>query len=293
MLQHNPVIAKIRNSVATRLLTDIEKLSRDNPDGYAMFWGQFGPVLKEGLYDATEHRELLFKVSRFYSTHDDGKLTSLADYVTRMKSGQDNIYYLSGENIDTLKHSPQLEGFRARGLETLLFADTIDDFWLQQIHDFLGKPFQSITKGSIDLSKFPGGRNAENETKKDPEPSVQSLVSVLKELLKDEVSDVRLSDRLTDSPVCLVAGDDSVDINMERVLKIHQKYEAKSTRILEINGQHPLIRRLAGGSRKSADFGDAALLLLDQARIIQGESIPDPAAFARRMASFMEKGLAA
>jgi molecular chaperone HtpG len=206
MLQHNPVISRIRNSVATRILTDLEKLSQDNPSGYAMFWGQFGPVVKEGLYDAAEHRELLFKISRFYSTHENGKLTSLADYITRMKPGQDHIYYLSGENIDTLKNSPQIEGFRARGLEVLLFTDTIDDFWLQQVHDFLGKPFQSITKGSIDLSKFPGGPDNSNENKKEPDPSVQSLVPVLKEFLKDEVSDVRLSDRLTDSPVCLVAG---------------------------------------------------------------------------------------
>lgn len=292
MLQHNPVIAKIRNSVATRILTDLEKIAADDPVLYGTFWGQFGPVIKEGLYDAVEHREQLFKVARFYSTHDNGKLTTLGDYVSRMKTGQDEIFYISGENIDTLKNSPQLEGFSARGLEVLLFTDTIDDFWLQQVPEYLGKTFKSITKGSIDLSKFPGGdAAAENPAEKTPE--IIKLAETLKDILKDDVSDVRLSDRLTDSPVCLVAGDNSVDINMERVLKIHQKYEAKSTRILEINGAHPLILRLAHESRDSAGLSDAAHLLLDQARIIQGEPLPDPAAFARRMASFMEKGLAA
>lgn len=292
MLQHNPVIAKIRNSVATRILTDLEKIAADDPVLYGTFWGQFGPVIKEGLYDAVEHREQLFKVARFYSTHDNGKLTTLGDYVSRMKIGQDEIFYISGENIDTLKNSPQLEGFRARDLEVLLFTDTIDDFWLQQVPEYMGKTFKSITKGSIDLSKFPGG-DAAAEKPAEKTPEIIKLAETLKDILKDDVSDVRLSDRLTDSPVCLVAGDNSVDINMERVLKIHQEYEAKSTRILEINGKHPLILRLAHEKHDSAGLSDAAHLLLDQARIIQGEPLPDPAAFARRMANFMEKGLAA
>jgi molecular chaperone HtpG len=291
MLQLNPVIKRIRSSVATRILTDLEKLSHDDPVGFAGFWSQFGPVLKEGLYDATEHRELLFKVCKFYSSHEDGKLTTLADYVSRMKPGQDEIFYISGDNPDTLKNSPQIEGFRARGLEVLLLVDTIDDFWLQQIPEFEGKKFKSITKGSIDLSKFPTPDSGQPKDKK-IDASVDALIVTLKDVLKEEVSDVRISDRLTDSPVCLVAGEKDVDMNMERVLKIHQKYEAKSKRILEINGDHPLIRKLAN-EKSGNDFNDAVFLLLDQARIIQGEPIPDPTEFARRMASFMERGLAA
>lgn len=286
MLQHNPVIARIRSSVATRILSELEKMARDDAPAYTGFWHQFGAVLKEGLYDAVEHREQLYKLCRFYSTHADGQLTTLDDYLTRMKDGQDEIFYISGENIDTLKNSPQLEGFRARGVEVLMMTDTIDDFWLQQVHDYLGKPFKSITKGSVDLSKF----------KTDPKPeapdTVAGLITQLKILLAEEVSDVRLSDRLTDSPVCLVAGEADVDMNMERVLKLHQKYESQSKRILEVNGTHSLIARLAS-LPAGADMNDAALLLLDQARIVQGEPIPDPSAFARRMARFMEKGLAA
>lgn len=292
MLQLNPVISKIRSSVATRILTDLEKMSQNDPIGFKAFLGQFGPVLKEGLYDATEHRELLFKVCQFASTHNDGDMTTLDDYISRMKPDQNEIFYISGENAAMLKNSPQLEGFRARGLEVLLLTDTIDDFWLQQVHDYAGKSFQSITKGSIDLSKF---KNEKEDAPKDKQAdeSVQTLITTLKDILKDDVSDVRLSTRLTDSPVCFVAGDQDVDMNMERVLKIHQKYEAKSKRVLEINGDHKLIRQLAAEQKDSADFNDAVFLLMDQARIIQGEPIPDPAGFARRMASFMEKGLAA
>ena len=294
MLQLNPVIARIKSSVATRVLTDLEKLSKDDPAGFTGFWHQFGAVLKEGLYDAHEHREQLFKVCRFHSTHEDGGLTTMADYVARMKAEQNEIYYISGDNLETLKNSPQLEGFRARGLEVLLMTDSIDDFWLQQVHDYLGKPFKSITKGKVDLSKFADSSGEKKEEKPQSSDQVNALLSRMKDLLKDDVADVRVSTRLTDSPVCLVAGDDDVDMHMERVLKIHQKYETKSKRILEVNESHTLIKRLAAmGVSNDSTLDDAAHLLLDQARIIQGEPIPDPASFARRMASVMEKGLAA
>lgn len=292
MLQHNPVMARIRSSVATRILTDLERMMNEDPMGYKAFWGQFGAVLKEGLYDAVDHRNFLFRVCKFNSTHGDGELTTLDEYISRMKPDQDNIFFISGESVDALKNSPQLEGFRARGLEVLLLTDTVDDFWLQQVQDYKDKFFKSITKGNIDLSKFPGPDEANKEEKK-TDPSVETLIATLKDLLKEDVGDVRISNRLTDSPVCLVAGDNDVDMNMERVLKMHQKYEAKSKRVLEINGTHPLITRLAHEAKDSAAFTDAAYLLLDQARIIQGEPVPDPANFARRMAAFMQKGLAA
>ncbi|AEP09128.1 molecular chaperone HtpG [Micavibrio aeruginosavorus] len=297
MLQMNPVIAKIRSGVAKRILSDLNKLSEDDPAAFKTFWGQFGPVLKEGLYDAVEHREGLFKIARFFSTHQEDTLTSLSDYVSRMKDGQDSIYYITGENLETLKNSPQIEGFKARGIEVLLMTDTIDDFWLQQIHDFDGKPFKSVTKGSIDLSKFEKQNKTDDKKPESEHRDTTPLLASLKDLLKDEVGDVRISSRLTDSPVCLVAAEGEVDMHMERVLKIHQKYDAQSKRILEVNEDHPLIQRLStlaqNAGTNSPDLHDAAHLLLDQARIIQGEPIPDPANFARRMARFMERGLAA
>lgn len=300
MLQHNPLISKIRHGVAKRVLSDLHKLAQDDEPAFLTFWGQFGAVVKEGLYDASEHRSDILKIARFPSTHDEAKPTTLADYIARMKDGQDTIYYLSGENLDTLRNSPQLEGFRARGLEVLFFTDTIDDFWLQNLPEYQQKPFKSITKGDIALDKFPRSAGPAND---DPKPrdeladkKVEKLRLLITDVLRDEIGEVRLSSRLTDSPVCLIAGDNEVDLRMERVLRIHQKYDAPTKRVLEINPDHPLIRKLsdlAATQGGSPDIDSAAHLLLDQARIIQGEPIPDPARFARAMAAFMERGLAA
>ncbi len=300
MLQHNPVIDKIRMGVGKRILTDLDRLAHEDEMAFGTFWGQFGAVLKEGLYDATAHREDLLKVVRFYSTHEDGKLVSLADYKARMKPEQEDIYYISGESIETLRNSPQIEGFRARGLEVLFFTDTIDDFWLQNVPDYEGKSFKSVTKGHVDLSKFrqPGD---EADKKTDPaawekDEGLRRLKAIIEETLKEEIGAVRYSDRLIESPVCLVAADNEVDLRMERVLRIHQKYNPHSLRELEVNPEHPLIRRLSGMAAQGPTgetLADAAHLLLDQARIIQGEPVPNPAAFARRLAQFMERGMAA
>ncbi|HBR70037.1 MAG TPA: molecular chaperone HtpG, partial [Rhodospirillaceae bacterium] len=221
-LQFNPVIGKIRASVTKRILGDLEKLSRDDPPGFITFWGQFGAALKEGLYDAAEHRPDLFKVCRFFSTHENGeKHVSLDDYVSRMKPDQKDIYYISGESLDMLRNAPQIEGFKSRGLEVLFFTDTIDDFWLQQVHDYQGKKFKSVTKGDIELSA-----PEEKDKKKDSVPAEhERLIKELKIHLGDEINDIRISRRLTDSPVCLVAPEGGVDMHMERVLKIHQKYQ--------------------------------------------------------------------
>lgn len=300
MLQHNPVIQKIRTSVAKRILGDFDRLAQDNPVQYGAFWGQFGAVLKEGLYDAPEHRLDLLKVVRFYSTEADGGLVSLADYASRMKPGQEYIYYISGENIDNLRNSPQIEGFKARGIEVLLFTDTIDDFWLQSVLDYEGKAFKSVTKGDVNLSKFSSADKNDLQGDKSHEPaqneSLRRLLAIVQETLKEDIGEVRYSHRLTSSPACLVAADNEVDLRMERVLRVHQKYDTPSKRVLEINPDHALIKQMAtlaqaGGTGE--EMADAAHLLLDQARIIQGEPIPDPTDFARRLSYFMEKSLAA
>ena len=298
-LQYNPTINKIRSSVARRVLGDLDKLARNDPPAFATFWGQFGPALKEGLYDATEHREALLKVCRFYSTHDNGKeLTSLADYKDRMKDGQDKIFYISGESLENIKNSPQLEGFKSKDIEVLFFTDTIDDFWLQSILDYKDVPFQSITKGDVDLEKFGQDKDSSEEEKaakeKDTEKtndSVSGLINKMQDILLDKVHNVRISKRLTDSPVCLVAPDGGVDMYMDRVLRLHQKYETDNKPVLEINAKHPLITKLAEIADKNGDITDAAFLLLDQAKIIQGEPIDDPTAFTRRVSDFMKKAI--
>ncbi len=309
-LQDNPLIAKIRSSVAKKVLGALHKLSEDDNEAFATFWEQFGPVLKEGLYDAYELREALFKVVRFRSTHDDGKtLVSLAEYKSRMKDDQKAIYYISGENPETLKNSPQLEGFRDQGIEVLFMTDTIDDFWIQNVGEFDDTPLRSVTRGDADLGSVEAGDGADakdaakndntGEDKDAPETPLSGLLRFMEDLLKDDVSAVRESKRLRSSPVCMVADDGAVDMHMERVLKIHQHYTPERKRVLEVNPDHPLLRHMAerfaaeGESADCEDVKDCALMLMDQARIIQGEPVTDPAAFSRRMSRFMEKGLVA
>lgn len=299
-LQFNPIISKIRSAVAKRILTDLDKISRDDPPAFVAFWGQFGAVIKEGLYDAPEHRTDLLKICRFYSSHHNGeKFTSLAEYAERIKDKQDKIYYISGESLNSIKNSPQLEGFRARGIEVLYFTDTIDDFWLQKVYDYEGKRFQSITKGDIDLSNFESVKsNDENkntdktdDSEKSDNDELSALIEKLKDILGKKVNTVRKSQRLTDSPVCLVAAENSADMYMERVLKIHQKYEGESKPVLEINANHPLIKKLATLHQNEQNIEDSAYLLFDQACILQGEPLENPAAFTQRMATAMLKGL--
>lgn len=299
-LQYNPILAKIKNGVTKRILSDLDKLSRDDNAAFLTFWGQFGPAIKEGLYDAAEHREDIFKICRFCSSHDDGEsYTSLEDYVSRMKDDQSDIYYISGDDVQKLKNSPQIEGFKARGIEVLFFTDTIDDFWRQQVNDFQGKPFKSVTKGDIDLSTFDDNsenqtkspNNTEDSTKNTSAADLKDLTASLQKILDDEISDVRLSKRLTTSPVCLVAPDSGVDMHMEQVLKIHQKYAGETKPILEINAEHDLIKTLSSLDQTTDVFHDTAHLLLDQARIIQGQTLKNPSEFARRMSIFLTKSL--
>ncbi len=297
-LQYNPTIEKIKSSVARRVLADLDKLSRNDPPAFATFWGQFGPALKEGLYDAQEHRTAILKVCRFFSSHDDGaQFTSLEDYVERMKDGQDKIFYLSGESLENIKNSPQLEGFKSRGIEVLFFTDTIDDFWLQTVLDYKDIPFQSITKGDVDLDAFDDNKNenktddSDDDKNVETSPAISAFIASLQDLLKDHVHNVRKSKRLTDSPVCLVAADGGVDMHMERVLRMNQKYETDGKPVLEINAQHALIEKLAKTYEDGVDITDAAFLLLDQAKIIQGEPITDPSAFTRRMSDVMKKAI--
>jgi molecular chaperone HtpG len=295
-LQYNPVVAKIKTAVTKRILSDLQKLATDDAPGFLAFWGQFGAALKEGLYDAVEHREAIFKICRFYSTHDNGeKFTTLDEYISRMKDGQTDIYYLTGEHLDSLKTSPQLEGFRAKGLEVLYLTDTIDDFWLPQASEYQGKKFKSITKGDIDLDKAAGDQKTDNQKDKADETpkGFEPLLKRMGDILEGQVHNVRLSKRLRESPVCLIAPDGSMDMHMERVLKLHQKYQGETKPVLEINPDHALIQKLRdmAGQKDMESFSDAVQLLLDQARIIQGEPVKDAAGFARRMSAFIEASL--
>ncbi len=296
MLQHNPVLAKIRSGLVKRLLGELKKKAKIDPEGFATFWDNFGAVLKEGLYESTDYRDDLLALAHFHSTGQEG-LTSLADYVSRMAEGQEDIFYISGESLDAVAASPQLEAFRARNIEVLLMVDPVDEFWLPMINEFDGKKFRSATRGDIDLDAIGTAPEYSEETSPEQDSALSSLTALLKLTLADAVKDVRESNRLTDSAVCLVAADDDMDMHIERLLRQHNQVDMAAKRILEINPKHPLIRRLADtvaekGGEASGELDDVAWLLLDQARIIEGETPPDPAAFARRMTQVMNKGLA-
>ena len=292
MLQSNPMVARIRQQLTRRVLSELAKKAADAADEYAKFWDNFGAVLKEGLYEDRDHRDELLGLARFRSTARD-ELVSLDDYIAAMKPGQDAIYTIHGDNLDVIKKSPQLEGFRARGIEVLLLTDPIDEFWVPTIGRHKEKPFKSATRGGVDLDKIPLSE-APEEKRPEPPEKLASLIAIFKLALGNSVKDVRSSERLTDSAVCLVADEGDMDMHLERLLKQHRQLDSASRRILEVNPRHTLIERLAasvGEPGASDQLSEFAWLLLDQARIVEGEPLPDPPAFARRLATLLERGL--
>jgi len=284
MLQNNPMLRKIQSGIVKRLLKDLKDRASD-AQAYEKFWSAFGPVFKEGLYEDYERREDLLDLARFTST--TGEMVGLADYVGRMKEGQDAIYYITGDNAKVLRASPQLEGFAAKGIEVLLLSDPIDEFWVPSVNAYQKKSFKSVAEAGTDLSNVKGAEGAPNDT---PAADVSDVIAKLKTALGDAVADVRASVRLTDSPVCLVSDTGGMSLHLARMLKQHGEGEDLGIRkIMEVNPKHTLIRRLEG--LDGDILNDAAHLLLDQARIVEGEAVPDPAAFARRLSKIMEKGL--
>lgn len=293
MLQTSPVMRHMNQAVTRRVLTELGKKAEKEPKEYAEFWENFGSVLKEGLYEDHERQAELLELVRFRSTAGDD-LVSLKDYAGRMKEGQEAIYYITGDDLQTLENSPHLEGFRARGIEVLLLSDPVDDFWLSTVFEYDSHALTSATRGVTDLSNL--GEEPAKDEAAEAEPirdsELATLIALVKQTLGDAVKDVRTTDRLTDSAVCLVADDGDMDMRLERMLKAHNQLNTDSVRILEINPKHTLIKNMANAAVKGGaadDMADLAHLLLDQARIIEGDPLPDPAAFSRRMATVMAK----
>jgi molecular chaperone HtpG len=280
MLQATPVLARIRKAVTNRVIGELKTRAKD-AESYAGFWQNFGPVLKECMWDDAEHRAELVPLLRFRSSAVEG-WTSVAEYIERMKPEQEAIYVLVGDDVETLAKSPQLEGFRARGVEVLLLADQVDAFWPERTGDGFGKPIRSITQGSADLSKIPLVGDAAEEP-----ADVTDLVAALKTALAGDVADVRATDRLVDSAVVLAASAAGPDLQMQRLLKRAGRSFGASMPVLEINPRHPLIRTLAGRT----ELDDAPGLLLDLARVQDGEAPRDPAGFARKMAAALAASL--
>lgn len=282
MIQESQVFAAIRKGVTSHIVADLTRLAEQEPDAYGKIWDNFGAVIKEGLYEDYERRDALLNLARFTtSTHGETK-RSLADYAAALRENQTAIWYLAGDDLKRLKSSPQLEGFRARGIEVLLLSDPIDAFWVQSVTGFDGKPLKSVTQGAADIKAVPlldGVVRPEVPVN----DAVAALMTRMKDLLVSAVSDVRVSERLSDSAACLVAQDQGPDRRLERMLAEHGQLQAVTKPVLEINPQHALLGKLAASS-DGALVEDAIWLILDEARLSDGERPDDNAAFAARLA---------
>ncbi len=293
-LQANPILRKISEGITSKVLAEIKKKAEKEPDAYPKFWENFGAVLKEGLCESVAPKEKILEVCRFFSTHGEG-YTSLDDYISRMKEGQEAIYYLTGDNLSALRASPHLEGFTSRGIEVLLLNDHVDDFWVNVVPEYKGKEFTSITRANIDLEALGDAKGKPAEDKPEDasaKDKLSNLSSWLKSVYGEEIKEVRATSKLTDSPACLAVGEGDMDMRMERFLLEHKQLPKRAAKILEINPKHTLIKRLAeevSAKGETEDAKDAALMLLDQAKIVEGEPVADAGAFAKRLARFMSK----
>jgi molecular chaperone HtpG len=280
ILQQSRDVDAIRAGVTKRVLGLLEDLAAKDKDKYAAFWKEFGRVMKEGVGEDQANREQIARLLRFSTTAEDAESVSLADYVARMKEGQDRIYYVTAETFLAAKHSPHLEIFRKKGIEVLLLHDRVDEWLVAGLPEFEGKPLASVARGEVDLSKI-------KSEEKEPDHEVgkyAELLRALKSSLGDKVKDVRVSTRLTESPSCLVADEHEMGGNLSRILKAAGQKVPLAKPILEVNVDHPIVERLAPGD---AQLGAWAGLLFDQALLAEGGQLDDPAGFVKRTNELM------
>ncbi len=282
-IQQSPVFAAIKKAVTNRVLQELAKLAENDKEKFSKIWNNFGAVIKEGLYEDPDKRDALFDLALFAtSAHPEGG-RRLKDYVAGLQANQTAIYYLLGEDLSRLSASPQLEGFRARGIEVLLLPDPVDAFWVATAVGFEGKPFKSVTQGAADIKSIPLKEQPSAGANEPPGAALATLYALMKQVLGDAVEDVRASERLSSSPVCLVASDRGPDRRLEQMLAASGRLGIASKPVLEVNPEHPLIRSLAAkiGEPNKERFEDIIWLLFDEARVVEGEK-PDHA-FAGRL----------
>jgi len=286
ILQQSRDVETIRNASVKRVLGLIEDLAQHQPEKFATFWKEFGRVLKEGAAEDAANRDRIARLLRFASTKNDSdeQTVSLADYVGRMKEGQDAIYYITADSYAAAKNSPHLEIFRKLGVEVLLMFDRVDEWVVSMLTEFEGKPLQSVAKGGLDLSKL-GGEEAQREQQKAADEH-RPLVERIQNVLKDRASAVRVTTRLTDSPSCLVSDEHGMSTHLERMLRAAGQNVRASRPILEINPQHPIVQRLKDESDEQR-FTDWSHILFDQAMLAEGGQLDDPAAFVKRLNDVM------
>ena len=281
ILQQDPAVATIRNALAKRVLDALSKLDGDD---YDKFWDEFGQVLKEGIAEDFANRETIMKLARFSSTEKDGEeqRISLTDYVGRMQESQKRIYYLIADSLSASRQSPHLEIFKQRGIEVLLLADRIDEWFMTFVNEFDGKPLQDVTRGELDL---------DGEAKPEDPADDDALAKRIKDVLKGRVESVRRSTRLTDSPACLVLGEHDMGAQMRRLMEAGGQSVPDSKPHFEFNPDHPLVSKLDAEADEER-FGDLVKLLFDQASLADGQALADPGDYVRRVNSLLLELLA-
>lgn len=282
ILQKDPVIDSMKSALTKRVLDMLEKMAKNNPEDYKKFWAAFGQVLKEGPAEDFANKEKIAGLLRFASTHsgNDEQVVALSDYIARMKEGQDKIYYLTGESYAQVKNSPHLEVFRKKGIEVLLLTDRIDEWLMSYLTDFDGKGFVDVARGDLDLGALDSeeDKQAQDEVAK----SKEALVTRLKKVLADQVADVRVSHRLTDSPAILAIGEQDLGLQMRQILEASGQKVPESKPVFEINPTHTLVEKLDAESNEQR-FEDLSMILFDQAALAAGDSLKDPAAYVQRL----------
>ncbi|MFZ1344213.1 molecular chaperone HtpG [Thiothrix eikelboomii] len=286
ILQSNKIIDSMKSGSVKKVLGLLETMAKDEPEQYQKFWKEFGRVLKEGPGEDFSNREQIAKLLRFASTQTDStdQTVSLEDYISRMKEGQEKIYYITADSHTAAKNSPHLEVFRKKGIEVLLLSDRVDEWLTNSLHEFAGKQLQSVAKGALDLSKLDS--EADKEEQKKVEEQSKNLINQIKDTLKDKVEDVRVSHRLTSSPSCIVLNEHDMALYMQHLLK-QAGHEMPSTKpVLEVNPNHPLLARMEAETDDER-FAEWASVLLDQAILAEGGQLEDPAGFVHRLNKLM------
>ena len=284
MLQNNPVVKKIRNALVRRTIGDLKKKLTNDRASYEEFWSNFGPVIKEGIYEDTEKKDTLLEIALFKNSNST-KLITLDEYIDSMSKKQKDIYFITGDSYANVINNPSLEGYKSRGINVLILDDAVDSFWTSSTPNFKEKNIKSVSKGVDDLESISKKKTDDKDKKEDK--SLEPLIILLKDKLKEKVKDVRTSSRLTESPVCLVVDESAMDPQLEKILQQHnQLQQGAALKILEINPDHKLIKKLAKMSKDKASVGDIeniGILLYEQSMILDGEKPSDPVNFSKKL----------
>ncbi len=282
ILQNDAVVQKMKGALTKRVLDTLGKLAKDRPEDYAAFWKEFGQVLKEGPSEDFANKEEIAKLFRFSSTHEDKEeqAVSLEDYVARMREGQDKIYFVAGESFANARRSPHLEVFRKKGIEVLLLTDRIDEWMISGLRDFAGKQFQDITRGNLDLGEL--DTEEDKKAREEAAEKNKDLVKRVKDALGERVQEVRITDRLTESPACIVVNDHDMGIQMRKIMEAAGQKVDEFKPLFELNPEHPLVQKLDGEADEDR-FRELALVLFDQATLAEAGSLEDAASYVQRL----------